>query len=243
MILTKTHWLAIGFLLAAWPARAVEEAPRDGKSEYLTRAARTDGQPCAADESITLAVPLPAEMQIGYDAATGRLNVFYPMQFNDLTEGWNWHPEEVAAGRDYYTYKYLPLGSASELRGRGRMTGLDGKTLEYPIEWRYDYFLAFDNPYDFYARDAGEMAGFAAGFEVPEAQARRLAAGNLRMAVRVRLNEKCLSDSTTYWKATVSQPVDFTLKKRYLVGTLEEVRFLDAATGRVLARLPARGQR
>ncbi|NWG31160.1 MAG: hypothetical protein HXY29_06670 [Rhodocyclaceae bacterium] len=235
-------WLPIGLALAALPALAAEETPRDGKREYLARAARAEGQRCTAGEAVTLAVPLPADMRTEYDAAAGRLSVFYPMQFNDLTEGWNWHPEEVAAGRDYYTYKYLPLGSANESRGRDRMTSLDGTTIEYPIEWRYDYFVAFDNPYDFYARDAGETAGFAAEIPVSAAEARRLATGDLRMAVRIRLDGKCLTDSTTYWKATVSQPVDFTLKKRYLVGRLEEVRFLDAATGKLLARLPAHGQ-
>jgi hypothetical protein len=60
------------------------------------------------------------------------------------------------------------------------------------------------------------------------------------MALRGRLTRHCLSDSTTFWKATFSNPVDFTLKKRYLIGTLEEVLFYDAATRRVLARVSSK---
>jgi hypothetical protein len=41
-------------------------------------------------------------------------------------------------------------------------------------------------------------------------------------------------------KATPSQPRDFTLKKLYLIGTLEEILFYDEASGKVLARLAAR---
>lgn len=234
------RWLPGALALAVLAVQAAEETPRDGKSEYLARAAE---QRCVAGETVLLAVPLPNDLQIDYDAASGHLRVFYPMQFNDLTEGWNWHPEEVAAGRDYYTFKYLPLGSTTESRGSGRLTGLDGKPIEYPVEWRFDYFLAFDNPYEFYPRDAGEQAGFAAEIALPAAAAQRLAAGDLRMAVSARLAEKCLSDSTTFWKATISKPVDFTLKKRYLIGKLAEVRFYDAATGQTLVRLSSRAPR
>ncbi|WP_126444312.1 hypothetical protein [Sulfuricystis multivorans] len=230
------RWLPAALALTVSAVQAAEETPRDGESEYLARAAE---QRCIAGETVLLAVPLPNDMKIDYDATSSRLRVFYPMQFNDLTEGWNWHPEEVAAGRDYYTFKYLPLGSTTESRSSDRLTALDGKTIEYPVEWHFDYFLAFDNPYEFYPRDAGEQTGFAAEIVLPAAAAQRLAGGDLRMAVRARLNENCLSDSTTFWKATISKPVDFTLKKRYLVGRLEEVRFTDAATGRLLARLPA----
>lgn len=186
-----------------------------------------------------LAVPLTAETEVTYDATTSRLRVFYPMQFNDLTEGWNWHPEEVAAGRDYYTYKYLPLGSTSETRGSYRTTNPANQALEYPIRWRHDHFFAFDNPYDFYPSDAGEMAGYAAEIALPATEATRLAGGDLRMALQGRLRADCLAESTTFWKATLSAPADYTLKKYYLIGRLEEIRFYDAVSGRVLARSPA----
>jgi hypothetical protein len=224
-------------MLTPWgPVTAQDATPRGAIAAYEQHAAQKS---CIAGESIVLDVPLSAETEIIHDATSGRLRVFYPMQFNDLTEGWNWHPEEVAAGRDYYTYKYLLLGSTHESRGSYRTTDPAGQTIEYPIRWRWDYFFAFDNPYDFYPCDAGEAAGYAAEFAVTAADAERLRKGDLRMSLRGRLRSNCLSESTTFWKAVPSAPVDFTLKKRYLIGQLEEIRFLDAASGQVLARLPA----
>jgi hypothetical protein len=233
---TAACWLPIGLLLSSFACLAAEEAPQDAVSEYTRLAAQKS---CTAGEAIVLDLPLSTETEIVYAAVSGRLRIFYPMQFNDLTEGWNWHPEEVAAGRDYYTYKYLPLGSTHEVRGSYKTTDPAGQTLEYPIRWRWDYFFAFDNPYDFYPRDAGETAGYAAEFPATAADAERLRKGDLRMRLRGRLSVNCLAESTTFWKAVPSAPVDFTLKKRYLIGQLEEIRFLDAASGQVLARLPA----
>lgn len=231
---TQFSWIPIGLLLVSLTSFAEEQvAPPSAVKEYLLHAVQ---QHCAAGEAIDLDVPLSAETEIAFDATSGRLRIFYPMQFNDLTEGWNWHPEEVAAGRDYYTYKYLPLGSTHESRGSYQTTDPEGRTLEYPIRWRWDYFYAFDNPYDFYPRDAGDDAGFVAEFSVAAADAERLRKGDLRISLHGRLLANCLSESTTFWKATVSAPVDFTLKKRYLVGQIEEIRFIDAGTGRVLAR-------
>jgi hypothetical protein len=63
--------------------------------------------------------------------------------------------------------------------------------------------------------------------------------GDLRMAARGRLYGDCLSESTTYWSATLSRPVAFTLKKRYLIGRLESVWFYDVASGKALAHLAA----
>jgi hypothetical protein len=231
------HGLITGLFMASLTCSATaQNAARDAVTEYLQRAARTS---CAAGEAIDLVLPPNAATTIDYDATTGRLRIFYPMQFNDLTEGWNWHPEEVAAGRDYYTYKYLPLGSTHESRGSYLTTDPEGRTLEYPIRWRWDYFFAFDNPYDFYPRDAGETAGYAAEFPVTAAEAERLRKGDLGMSLHGHLLANCLSESTTFWKATVSAPVDFTLKKRYLIGKLEAIRFYDTATGKELARLSA----
>lgn len=224
--------IACGLLLVSLTSpAAAQSVPNDAVRKYLLHAAQ---KPCAAGAAITLDVPLTAETEVAYDVATGRLRVFYPMQFNDLTEGWNWHPEEVTAGRDYYTYKYLPLGSTHEARGSYLTTDPAGQPLEYPIRWRWDYFFAFDNPYDFYPRDAGAAAGFAAEFFVTVADAERLRRGDLRMSLSGRLHTDCHTESTTFWKATISAPVDFTLKKRYLVGQLEEIRFIDAHNGAVL---------
>lgn len=225
--------LTLSLLLPATLARAAEHSPQAARDTYLRHAALPA---CTAGEVISLDLPLAAETEFSYDAASGRLRVFYPMQFNDLTEGWNWHPEEVAAGRDYYPYKYLPLGSIPEARGSYRTTDPAGRVIDYPIEWRWDYFFAFDNPYEFYPRDAGEDAGFAFSFAVSAAEAERLRNDGLRLSLQGRLQENCVSESTTFWKATASAPVDFTLKKRYLVGRLEAVGVRETATGRLLAR-------
>lgn len=74
---------------------------------------------------------------------------------------------------------------------------------------------------------------------VSAADAERLAGGDLRIALRGHMLADCQSDSTTFWKAVPSQPRDFTLKKRYLTGTLDEILFYDQASQRVLARVVA----
>ncbi len=238
-----SHLLTVCLLLAPHGGlRAQETTFPDPQRAYEQRVTRAVAPRCTEGETITLDVPLTvdAPLEQTYDKATSRLRVFYPMQFNDLTEGWNWHPEEVAAGRDYYTFKFLPLGSVTEARGSYRVTDIAGQPLDYPIRWRYDYFFAFDNPAAFYPRDAGDAAGFAVDIPVSAADATRLGNGDLRMALRGRLRADCLADSNTFWKATASAPVDFTLKKRYLIGRLEEIRFYDAVTGKLLGRHLAR---
>ena len=55
-----------------------------------------------------------------------------------------------------------------------------------------------------------------------------------------RLKAPYHSESNTFWKADFADPVDYTLRKRYLVGQLEEIRFVDGETGQVyLRQLPA----
>ena len=229
---------ALAGLLSLLPLSA---AAVDAVAEYARRAALPANERCAGN-SIELPVTLSQEALVdtAYDTATGRLRILYRMQFNDLTEGWNWHPDIAAAGGDYYTFKYLPIASTTEDRGSYRAEDKIGAPQEFRIRWRYDYFFVFDNPYDFYARDAGDDAGFVVDVPATEVDARRLAGGDLRMGLRGRLAADCLSDSTTFWKSTFATPVDFTLKKRYLIGKLVEVFFLDAASGKLLARLPAR---
>ncbi|MBK7813831.1 MAG: hypothetical protein IPJ52_05680 [Rhodocyclaceae bacterium] len=233
---------ALAGLLSLLPlSAAAADAVADAVAEYSRRVALPANERCAGN-SIELPVTLSQEALVdtAYDTATGRLRILYRMQFNDLTEGWNWHPDIAAAGGDYYTFKYLPIASTTEDRGSYRGEDKIGAPQEFRVRWRYDYFFVFDNPYDFYARDAGDDAGFVVDVPATEVDARRLADGDLRMGLRGRLAADCLSDSTTFWKSTFATPVDFTLKKRYLIGKLVEVFFLDAASGKLLARLPAR---
>jgi hypothetical protein len=235
---------AAWLLLAAPLAAAADDALpplQDTPAEYARRAAAAP-TPCAAGDAVVL--PVAADTKSGidasYDRARGRLRILYRMAFNQLTEGWNWHPELALAGDDYYTFKYLPLASVEEERGGYRAEDKIGAPQDFRVQWRTDYFFAFDNPYEFYPHDADDDAGFVADVAVPAAEAARLAGGDLRMALSARLAKECLSDSTTFWKATSAKPVDFTLKKRYLVGKLAAVWFYDAASGSVLARLGPR---
>ena len=228
--------LSIAALPAALAGPALP-APADAAGEYARHAAAADA--CRDGETIVLGIPATpdAAIQTVYDAASGHLRVRYPMAFNDITEGWNWHPADAMAGGDYYTFKYLQF--ASELEDGRSYRGEDkiGSPQEFRVQTRYDYFFAFDNPYQFYRREDGDDAGFSAEFDVASADAARLTGGDLRMAVRARLAADCVSSSTTFWKATAARPVDFTLKKRYLVGRIVDVWFYDAASGSVVAQI------
>jgi hypothetical protein len=168
------------------------------------------------------------------------LHVLYRMNFNDITEGWNWHPEAVRSGGEYYAFKYLPLGSTHENRGSYWSEDTAGTWQNLPREWRFDYYFAFDNAYDFYEHRDDRDFGFAADVDLPQAEAERLTHGDLHMALVGRLGDHCITESTTFWKAIPARPVDFTLKKRYLIGTLTDVIFYDAASGVTLGHLLAR---
>jgi hypothetical protein len=214
---------------------------QDAAAEYARLVAAPQATRCASGEIVALPVALSegAALDTSFDPATGRLRILYRMSFNQLTEGWNWHPLAPAEGGDYYAFKYLPLGSMAEDRGSYHAEDKIGAPQDFSVQWRTDYFFAFDNPYDFYPRAPDDDAGFIAEIAVAPAAADRLARGDLRMALRGRLSRDCLSDSTTFWKATSAKPVDFTLKKRYLIGTLDEIWFYDAASGRIVARVVA----
>jgi hypothetical protein len=163
--------------------------------------------------------------------APGSQHVLYRMSFNQVTEGWNWHPEAARANQDYYHYKFLPIASVDESRGNYRGEDKIGTPQDFRIEWRYDYFFAFDNLYDFFARRVDDDAGFAAevAADVP--------ADQVLMVADVVLRPPCISESTTFWKAVHARPIDFTLKKRYLLGDLEAVLFIDRRTGAILHRI------
>lgn len=170
------------------------------------------------------------------NASTAARKVLYRMGANHVTEGWNWHPDSAREGDDYYHYKFLPLLSVEEPRGSYRSEDKIGTPQEFTVLWRYDYFFAFDNLYDFFPRRVDDDAGFMAELssDVP--------ADQLGMAVEVRLAAPCISESTTFWKATHARPVDFTLKKRYLLGQVEAVVFFDRRTRWVVGRMGPNGE-
>ncbi len=180
------------------------------------------------------------EIEVDVDLATSsgfnvelrgeRAEVRYRMAFNQIAEGWSWRPLADPAVDDYYRYKFLPLQSVADERGSYEFEDRIGVSQQMKVSWRYDYFLAFDNLYDFYPRAVDDDAGFSA--DLPAG-----AAAHLGMRARAHLIEPVISESTTFWKATYGKPVDFTLKKRYLMAVLDEVDFVDTDDGRILCRI------
>jgi hypothetical protein len=239
--------IAASAVLATAPALAVaaeEILPplQDAAVEFARVATAPKDSLYPTGEVLLLPVTLTpdANLEAAFDDASGRLRVLYRMAFSQLTEGWNWHPQARPDVEDYYRFKYLPIKSFIEDRAGYRFEDKIGEPQDIAVRWRYDYFFAFDNLYDFYPRSTDDDAGFAAEITLPRDDGERLLGGDLRMALRGRLAQPCHADSTTFWKATYSKPVDFTLKKRYLVGSLEEIVFYDVSTGQVLARLRGR---
>jgi hypothetical protein len=182
-----------------------------------------------AGQSVELDVDLAAGT-LAVTEADGRLDVHYTMAFNQIAEGWSWQPLADPAVEDYYRFKYLPLQSVAVERGEYAGEDKIGTTQQMKVSWRYDYFLAFDNLYDFYPRVVDDDAGFSA--DLPAALA-----GRVGLRARAHLVEPVISESTTFWKAIHARPTDFTLKKRYLVGKLDEIDFIDTASGEVLCRI------
>ena len=194
------------------------------------------------DEVFAFTVDLDAGPNFSqeYDVASGKLELHYNMVFNQIAEGWSWDERADPDQRDYYRFKFLPLGFDTASRHKPEMVELfPGKMVEVKNLWRYDYFLAFDNLYDFYERKVDDDAGFGASVPIQAGEAKRLTEGKgVRMLALCRLMPPYHTESNTFWKATVAEPVDYTLRKRYLVGDLLEVWFYDSASGKVLAKVP-----
>lgn len=153
----------------------------------------------------------------------------YRMAFNNVAEGWSWQPLAQLDVEDYYRWKFFPLQSVREDRPSYVQEEKIGELQQTRVEWRYDYFLAFDNLYAFYARVTDDDAGFV----IPATAA----SSSVRLVALATLGEPALSESTTFWKAIYARPVDFTLKKRYLIGALEALVVCDGASERELARI------
>lgn len=215
-------FLANGSVLAGDTAAAASPcaSPADVDEWHVRLAAMAPAE--RSGQRLALAVDLAAsaDFELGED---GRLR--YGMVFNDVAEGWSWQPQASPEREDYYRWKFLPLQSRSESRASYVQEEMVGVPQQTHVEWRYDDFFAFDNPYAFYAR--GE-AGFAVGLARPAA---------VRLMALARLGEPARAESTTFWKAVHARPVDFTLRKRYLIGVLEALVVCDARSGDELARL------
>ena len=84
-------------------------------------------------------------------------------------------------------------------------------------------------------------AGFDAAVVMKAEEAKPLLEGKtVRMLALCWLKPPYHTESSTFWKATFAEPVDYTLRKRYLMGNLLEVWFYDSASGQVLAKVRQR---
>lgn len=214
---------------AAFLSSALAVEPADRQFEALARMPEA-GLRATPGQEIEVEVDLAAGSGFSVEVTGERAAARYRMAFNQVAEGWSWRPLADPAVDDYYRYKFLPLQSVAVERGEYLHEDKIGSPQQMKVSWRYDYFLAFDNLYDFYPRSVDDDAGFAA--DLPAG-----VAGHLGMRARLRLSEPVISESTTFWKATYGKPTDFTLKKRYFVGTLEEVSFVDLESGAVLCAI------
>jgi hypothetical protein len=203
------------------PASAAEPADR----QFAALSALPE-----AGKVVEVDIDLAASSGFTVEVLGERLAARYRMAFNQIAEGWSWRPLADPAVDDYYRYKFLPLQSVTVERGAYEHEDKIGVPQQMQVNWRYDYFLAFDNLYDFYPRSVDDDAGFSA--ELPAS-----VATHLGMRGRAHLSEPVLSESTTFWKATYGKPVDFTLKKRYLMAVLDEIQFIDTRDDRVLCRV------
>lgn len=161
---------------------------------------------------------------------SGQLRLTYRMGRNHVTEGWNWHPQADPAREDYYRYKYLPLGEReAEVAPPRREADIPGRSFEAKVVRRDAYYFAFDNPYEFYARNDAD-GGFASDIAAPAGDAA------FHLVARGRFTAPWRAASTTYWRAIFSAPVERTLKNYYFMGRLETLWFC-SDDGRILAKL------
>ena len=224
------------YFLRYFPAAAVVAAffspVLAGESAVdLYRGISTVTEADAAGRQVVVDIDLAASPGYSADVDGDRLVLRYRMGFNQVAEGWSWQPLADPAAEDYYRFKYLPLTSVGEERGEYVHEDKIGEPQRMRIFWRYDYFLAIDNPYEFFARTADDDAGFSAilpaRFE-----------GRVGMRAKATLVDPVTAESTTFWKATHGQPTDFTLKKRYLIASLQAVEFVDVRSGALLCGIP-----
>ena len=179
-------------------------------------------------QCIDVQVDLTASPGFTQQALGDGTELRYRMGFNNVAEGWSWHDGPVTEQEDYYQFKYLPLQSVIDERGEYQSEDKIGVEQTMHRTWRYDYFLAFENLYDFYPRKTDDDAGFTARLTP-------VWSGETGMRAHACLVAPVVSESTTFWKATYGKPTDFTLKKRYLIAHLETLEFFDQKTGKVLA--------
>ena len=227
MFLLRQLGTALAVAAVLVPAIAAETAATQFEALASLPPASLEAMP---GQEIEVDVDLAASSGFTVEVLGERAEVRYRMAFNQIAEGWSWRPLADPAADDYYRYKFLPLQSVAVERGEYAHEDKIGVMQQMKVSWRYDYFLGFENLYDFYPRVVDDDAGFSA--DLPAS-----VAAHTGMRARAHLIEPVISESTTFWKATYGKPTDFTLKKRYLIGALDEVDFVDTRNDQVLCRI------
>ena len=227
--------LALPALAGAGDFPAGSECALLGAGDFVADYRRLAEMPATAlaglaGQGFTLRIDDPAEDRRDIERqADGRIRLVYRMGRNDVTEGWNWHPEADPQREDYYRYKYLPLGQRETETAPPRVEP-DPAYGDFRVTYRRRdaYYFAFDNPYDFYPRNEAD-GGFAVMLSgsAPE---------RFHLVVRGRFAVPWRAESSTYWRAIPAQPVDLWMKNRYFMGRLETLWFC-ADDGRILGRL------
>ena len=198
-------------------AAASEQLPSDAVQVYASLAGKLTAE-CAGRQVV---LPLDASALTRRPGDGTQRHWVYPMRYKQITEGWNWHPEAVRDGGDYYRFSYLPLASTDEWRGSYRAEDKIGEGQDFKVHWRYDYFIGFDN-LPVFADALDDLAGF--DFTLPAG----VDPVAMTLLATLQLQAPCVAESTTFWKATHAQPEDFTLKKRYLLGKIKSLHLVGA---------------
>ena len=209
-------------------ARADTAEQQFQRLQHEVQAGRT-----LAGQPLVLEVDLAAS-DVRIEREAGRMHLRYRMAAHQVAEGWSWQPQADPAETDYYRYKFLPLQSLTVDEGDYLHEDMIGEAQRMRVVQRHDYFLAFDNLYDFYPRSVDDEAGFSAALPLLPAERLGLRAEALPDASPFR-------DSTTFWKAIHAQPRDLTLKKHYLIGRLHALELFDREDGRSLCRIEPGG--
>lgn len=233
---------ATGVVLVALFGPASAQSSLSGAEEaFSVLSRRVAAGEVVPEEQFDTKVDLAGDnLDVRADPVTGRWRILFRMNFNQVAEGWSWRPLADPAVEDYYRFKYLPLGTRDVQQGESyRAEDLPGRSREFRKVIRYAYYLAFENPYDFFPRPKLEDdAGFTLELPAGVAGERIAAPGGLRMRARAVALSPYFAESTTFWRATDGNPTELTLKNRYLIGRLQEVRFEDA-DGNALGKLIA----
>lgn len=227
------NFLAATAVAAFFPVAAHAQAGANAEQQFSLLQTEQQAGAALQGRELTLDIDLAASDVVLREEG-GKQYLHYRMASNQVAEGWSWQPMADPAREDYYRFKYLPLQSLTVERGEYTHEDKIGEAQKMRIVWRYDYFLAFDNLYDFYPRRVDDEAGFDA--ELPPLPRERVA-----LRARVVLGETALSESTTFWKAIHAQPRDLTLKKRYFIGKLQLLEAFDRQNGEMLCRIERGG--